>query len=185
MHVRDHLTKFSAAYPMESNESELVALNLGSFIAMFGVPGILQRDNGTEFNGACNHLVKHHGIPVVHSKPHTAQTNGLIKQENGVLNTMILAWMTEQQSNEWSLPLPDAMRSMNRQVHSKTGICPYEVVFKQLMPDSPRISTSPQSTAIVLEHLESLHTITSAIDPQLLPMCTNSGDTRSQSISVD
>jgi transposase InsO family protein len=179
MHVRDHFSKFSAAYPMESKESESVALHLGGFIGMFGVPGILQCDNGTEFKGACDHLVKHHGIPVVHSKPRTPQTNGLIEQANGVLKTKILAWMTEMQSTEWWLALPEAMLSMNRQVHSTTGKSPYEVVFKQLRPDRPRISTAQRSTAIVLEHQESLDTIAPSIDPQLLATSTNSVDSRS------
>jgi len=185
MHVRDHIRKFSAACSMELKHSQRVALHLGGFIGMFGVPGILQCDNGTEFKGACDHLVHHHGMPVVHSKPRTPQTNGLIEQANGVLKTKILAWMTEMQSTEWWLALPDAMLSMNRQVHSTTGKSPYEVVFKQLMPDHPQIFAAQQSTAIVLEHLESLDTITPSIDPQLHAISTNSVDSRNQSTSVE
>jgi hypothetical protein len=95
--------------------------------------------------------------------------------------------MTEMQSTEWWLALPEAMLSMNRQVHSTTGKSPYEVVFKQLMPDRPRISTAQRSTAIVLEHQESLDTIAPSIDPQLLATSTNSVDSqsRNQSISVE
>jgi hypothetical protein len=70
---------------MELNERESVALHLGGFIGIFGVPGILQCDNGTEFKRACDRLVKHHCIPVVHSKTQTPQTNGLIEQANGVV----------------------------------------------------------------------------------------------------
>jgi hypothetical protein len=47
LHVRDHFSKFSSAYPMESKQSENVALHLGGFIGLFGIPGILQCDNGT------------------------------------------------------------------------------------------------------------------------------------------
>jgi len=124
LHVRDHFSKFSAAYPMESKESENVTLHLGGSIGKFGIPGILQCDNGTEFKGACDQLVKHHGIPVVHSKPRTRQTNGLIEHSNGVLKGKILVWMTEMESIEWWLALPEAMLSMNRQVHSTTGKSP-------------------------------------------------------------
>jgi hypothetical protein len=42
---------------------------------------------------------------------------------------------------------------MNRQVHSKTGKSPYEIVFNQLMPDRPRISTSQRSTAAAIDQL--------------------------------
>jgi len=49
LHVCDHFSKFSGAYPMESKESENVVLHLGGFIGLFGIPGILQCNNGTEF----------------------------------------------------------------------------------------------------------------------------------------
>jgi len=137
---------------MESKESENVALHFGGFIALFGIPGILQCDNGTEFKGACDSLVKHHGIPVVHSKPRTPQTNGLIEQANGVLRSKILAWMTEMESIEWWVALLEAMLSMNRQVHSTTGKSPCEVVFKQLMHNRPQISPAEQSTAVVVDN---------------------------------
>jgi len=179
LHVRDNFSKFSGAYPMETKESENVALHLGAFIGLFGIPGILQCDNGTEFKGACDRLVKHHGIPVGHSKPRTPQTNGLTEQANGVLKSNILTWMTEMQSTEWWLALPEAMLSMNRQVHSTTGKSPYEILFKQLMADRPRISTAQRSTAVVIEKYHDipglpitttgLDTIPdSCIDPQLL-----------------
>ena len=186
LHIRDHFSKFSAAYPMETKESENVALNLGGFIGMFGVPGILQCDNGTEFKGACDRLVKHHGIPVVHSKPRTPQTNGLIEQANGVLKSKILAWMTEMVSTEWWLALPEALLSMNRQVHSTTGKSPYEIVFKQLMPDRPRISTSQRSTAAVIEQQHDIQGLAisqpntlseSSIAQSIDPLLSDSGET--------
>jgi hypothetical protein len=126
LHVRDHFSKFSAANPMESKESENVALPLGGFIGLFGIQGILQCNNATEFKGACDHIVKHHGIPVVHSKRRTPQTNGLIEQANGVLKSKIIAWMTEMESTEQWLALLEAMLPVNRQVHSTTGNSPYE-----------------------------------------------------------
>ena len=189
LHIRDHFSKFSAAYPMETKESESVALHLGGFIGIFGIPGILQCDNGTEFKGACDQLVKHHGIPVVHSKPRTPQTNGLIEQANGVLKSIILAWMTEMVSTEWWLALPEALLSMNRQVHSTTGKSPYEIVFKQLMPDRPRISTSQRSTAVAIEQLHDIQGLVitqpdtpldSSIAPSIDPLLNDSGETCTQ-----
>jgi hypothetical protein len=120
--------------------------------------------------------VKHHGIPVVHSKPRTPQTNGLIEQANGVLKSKILAWMTEMQSTEWWLALPEAILSMNRQVHSTTGKSPYEIVFKQLMPDRPRISTAQRSTAEVVEYHD-LGGLEPFIDPALLISTVDPGRT--------
>lgn len=69
---------------METKESEKVASYIGEFIGPFSIPIILQCGEGTDFKGACDHLVRHHGIPVVHSKPRTLQTNNLTEQANGV-----------------------------------------------------------------------------------------------------
>lgn len=81
IHVWVYLSKFFAAHPIESKESEHVALHLAACIGMFAVPGILHCDNGTEFQGACDHLVKNHGLPVVHSKPRTCQQMVSLKQQ--------------------------------------------------------------------------------------------------------
>jgi len=167
LHVWDHFSKFTAAFPMESKESENVVLHLGGFIGIFGVPGIQQCDNGTEIKGACDQLVKHHCIPVVHSNPRTPQTIGLIEQANGVLKSKILAWMTEMKSIEWWLALPEAMLSMNWHVQSTTGQSPYKAVFKQLMPYRPLISPAKRSTAVVVGNAESHQEIEPSINPQL------------------
>jgi hypothetical protein len=87
--------------------------------------------------------------------------------------------MTEMESTEWWLALPEAMLSMNRQVHSTTGQSPYEILFKQLLLDRPCNSTTQRSTAVVIEQYHDipglpiattgLDTIPdSFIDPQLL-----------------
>ena len=54
------------------------------FVGLFGIPSILQYGDGTDFKGARDHLVEHHGIPVVHSGPRTLQINDLTGQANGV-----------------------------------------------------------------------------------------------------
>jgi len=151
---------------MESKESENVALHLGEYIRILGIPGILQCANGTEFKGACDRLLKHHCILVVHSTPRTPQTNGRIEQASGFLKDKILPWRTEMESIEWWLALPEAMLSMNRQVHSTTGKSPYEVV-KQLMPNCPRISPAERSTVGVVENTELHEEIEPSIDTQL------------------
>jgi len=189
LYIRDHFSKFSAAYRLETKESESVDIQLGGFIGIIGIPSILQCDNGTEFKGACDQLVKHHGIPVVHSKPRTPQTNGLIEQANRDLKFKILAWMTDMVSTEWWLELPEPLLSMNRQVHSTTGKSPYEIVFTQLMPDRPRISTSQRSTPAAIEQLHYFQgpvitqpdtPLDSSIAPSIDPLLNDSGESCTQ-----
>ena len=49
LHVKDHFSRFSWAYPLESNEAELVAEKLLNQFHSFGSPRILQSDYGKEF----------------------------------------------------------------------------------------------------------------------------------------
>ena len=176
LHIRDHFSKFSAAFAMENKESETVAFFLGIFIGLFGAPGILQCDNGTEFKGACLRVIRIHGIPVVHSKPRTPQTNGLIEQANGVLKEKIRCWMNDNQSRFWWLAIPECIMAMNRQVHGTTGRSPYEIVFKQQMSAVNRIPAEVRSTAqlqeiiydnagLPLSTIPTNHTITAPATP--------------------
>jgi len=49
LHVKDHFSEFVWAYPLVSNEPELVAEKLLKQFYSFGVPRILQSDQGKEF----------------------------------------------------------------------------------------------------------------------------------------
>jgi hypothetical protein len=49
LHVKDHSSKFSWAYPLESEDAESVAEKLLNQFYSFGAPLILQSNNGNEF----------------------------------------------------------------------------------------------------------------------------------------
>ncbi len=48
-HVQDHVSKFSWAYPVESNEVESIAEKLLNQFYTFGPPCIFHSNNGKEF----------------------------------------------------------------------------------------------------------------------------------------
>ena len=49
LHVQDHFSKFSWAYPLKSNEAEPIAEKLLNQFYTFGPPCILHSNNGKEF----------------------------------------------------------------------------------------------------------------------------------------
>jgi hypothetical protein len=73
LHVSNHFSRFPAAYLMETEDCESMALHLGGFIGHLQIPGILQFVKGTQLKGVCNHLVKLNGITDVHWKPLTTE----------------------------------------------------------------------------------------------------------------
>jgi hypothetical protein len=74
---------------------------------------------------------------------------------------------------------------MNRQVHSTTGKILYEIVFKQRMPDRPRMSTFQRSTHAVIEQQHDIQGLPITLPNTLLelsitlsidPLVSNSGE---------
>lgn len=63
-HFKDHFSKYSQAYPLESKHSESVCTALRHWISHLGPPKILQCDNGSEFKGTLFVLLQTHGIQV-------------------------------------------------------------------------------------------------------------------------
>ena len=51
LHIKDHFSKFSSLYALETKQAIGVSSKLGEWIGMFGAPEILQCDNGREFKG--------------------------------------------------------------------------------------------------------------------------------------
>ena len=116
LHIRDHFSKFSAAFAMKSKRSREVAEKLLIWISLFGPPQILQCDNGREFRGAVIILIKFHGIQLINGRPRHPQTQGLIEQANAVLKSKLAAWKAERNSTQWHKALPTIVLAMNAQV---------------------------------------------------------------------
>lgn len=62
--MRDHFSKYSAAYPLVDKASETVAGAVLNWIQHMGPPRILHCDNGSEFKGAPLILLRQYGIQV-------------------------------------------------------------------------------------------------------------------------
>ena len=116
LHIRDHFSKYSCAYPLKSKESSEVAITLMVWIGQFSPPKILQCDNGNEFKGEVLPLVKFYGITVVHGRPRHPQSQGLIEQANAVLKQKIRMAKAKTGINQWRQFLPMAILAMNQQV---------------------------------------------------------------------
>ena len=74
MHIKDHVSKFSALFAQTSKEASKCATSLSIFIKFLGEPEICQSDNGKEFKGVLLILLKRHGIKIVYGRPRTPRT---------------------------------------------------------------------------------------------------------------
>lgn len=62
LHIKDHFTKYTQLYALQSKEAEPIAKAFLQFIGAFLPPKIVQTDNGREFKGALLILLRQYGI---------------------------------------------------------------------------------------------------------------------------
>ena len=79
MHIKDHVSKFSALFAQPSKEVSECATSLATFIKFLGDPEICHSDNGREFKGMLLILLKRHGIKIVYGRARTPQVQGLVE----------------------------------------------------------------------------------------------------------
>ena len=76
----------------------------GRVFGYFGLPYILQSDNGKEFKNVlmANLIESWDGeCTLIHGRPRHPQTQGLVEQANGTMERMIAAMITQFKSNVW------------------------------------------------------------------------------------
>jgi hypothetical protein len=130
LHIKDHFSKYTQLYPLKSKHAGPIADCFAQFIAAFLPPKIMQADNGKEFKGALLILLRKYGIQVVNGAPWSPQTQGLVEQANGVVESKLRAWKMDHGSTEWKDGLLEVTLAMNTQIHSTIGCAPAELLFR-------------------------------------------------------
>jgi IS30 family transposase len=91
--------------------------------------GIIQMDNGTEFNEVVKYL-ESQDVKTVRSHAYSPQSNGAVEKFNGILKSMLKRYMTEQNTKKWVNVLDTMIKNYNNQTHGTTGKKPKEVNVK-------------------------------------------------------
>ena len=88
-------------------------MRMSEWIGVFGVPTIVQADNGKEFKGVLKLLLLSHGVKIKNGRPRTLRTQGLVKQTNGTVKEKILAWKLKNELSGWAVELPAYALAIN------------------------------------------------------------------------
>ena len=93
MHVRDHFSKFSWAYPLKCASE--VAEHLADQFCTYGPARILQSDNGCEFTAQVISDLKTiwPELVIIHGRPRYPQSQGSIERANGDLQSNIYIYI--------------------------------------------------------------------------------------------
>ena len=105
-----------------------------NWFGYFGLPKILQSDNGNEFKNKLfvNEVCSWEGeCKIVYGRPRHPQSQGLVEQANGTVEVMISAMMEQEKHRNWPSLLPRIMYVLNTSKSSSTKFMPYEVTFNR------------------------------------------------------
>ena len=119
-HVIDHFTKFNILWAMSKKEAKYVVEGLKERVfGYFGLPNILQSDNGTEFkNEVVRKMIKNWigDCELRYGQPRRPQTQGLVEQSNGTITSRLDAIKNQEE-------IDYAIRNLNKE--KKETVMPF------------------------------------------------------------
>ena len=133
--VCDRFTKLVRTIPLRTITSLAVAQAFCyHWVFVYGMPKTLLSDNGTQFSSkffqaCCIEL----GIKQVFTTAYHPQCNGQVERFNRTILSQLRAYVGEHQ-NDWDLYHGALTYSYNNQIHSSTGVTPFELVLSRPPP---------------------------------------------------
>ena len=122
-------TRYPAAYPLRSISAKSVIKALTQFISIFGIPRVIQSDQGSNFTSKMFAQVLKE-LKVKHSRAsaYHAQSQGALERFHQTLKSLLRAYCTEL-GRDWEEGLPWLMLSAREVVQESTGFSPNDLVF--------------------------------------------------------
>ena len=141
MVIIDCFTKYVWTYPMLSKTADQCTFLINNWITEWGLPKIIQTDNGREFtNKDVTALLEDSEATVVHGRPSHPQTQGKVEAANKTLETILLKMTLEDGTDDWIFYLDNATAVYNNKIHTSTKLTPFEALIgqpKRLISGSP------------------------------------------------
>jgi hypothetical protein len=126
-------TGFIFLRPLKSNTAEETAAALWLIFSMFGLPKIIQSDNGSEFvNDVLRALVKLTGIDHRLISPYNPRCDGKVERSIGTV-MLIIKKLLHGTNRHWTLFVSFAQLSFNAKISSLTASSPFALMFGRTM----------------------------------------------------
>ena len=148
-----HLTKFVIIRPLSSKRASEVAFQLLDIFLLFGAPAILQSDNGSEFTACVIKGLKlmWPQLTMVHGRPRHPQSQGSIERANGDIKDMLISWMSDNNSQDWTVGIKFVQQMKNASYHTGIKRTPYIAMFGT----APKVGLTSSFIAVeIIERLE-------------------------------
>ncbi|KAL1277255.1 hypothetical protein QQF64_023928 [Cirrhinus molitorella] len=122
-------TRYPAAYPLRTITAKSVVKALTQFVSVFGIPKIVQSDQGSNFTSHFfSQVLKHLHIKHNKASAYHAQSQGALERFHQTLKSLLRAYCTEM-GGDWEEGLPWLMLSACEVCQESTGFSPKDLVF--------------------------------------------------------
>ena len=122
-------TRYPAAYPLRSITTRSVLKAITEFMSVFGIPKIIQTDQGSNFTSRLfSQVLKQLNVTHNMSSAYHPQSQGALERFHQHLKSLLRAYCTELKA-DWQDGLPWLMLAAREVVQESTGFSPNELVF--------------------------------------------------------
>ncbi len=130
MDLVDNLTGWVKVWPLRRLKADKIVDFFFDVMCQFGCVFQLTCDNGTEFKGATEELMRKYKVPVVHISPYNSQANGKIERTQRTYLEAI--WKVVQgDMAQWPLWMGYALWADRTTIKRNTGYSPYYLLYGQ------------------------------------------------------
>lgn len=133
--VIDVCTRYTIIRPLKNKQSDTVAIELIKIFGDYGIPKIIQSDNGREFKNSLMHsLSKHLGIDRRYNTAFHSRGNGV--SESAVKTTLnTIRKMVNSNSNDWDNVLPIVQLASNYKIKYRSKSAPFSLMYARRLND--------------------------------------------------
>ncbi|XP_070182237.1 KRAB-A domain-containing protein 2-like [Littorina saxatilis] len=155
---QDHFSKFCILRPLSTKRASEVASHILDIFLAFGAPSILQSDNGAEFTASIITEVAQlwPDLKIVHGKPRQPQSQGSVERANSDIKDMLVAWMSENKTTNWTAGIKFVQFRKNTSHHAGIGRSPFKALFGTEAKIGLRSTTLPDGIIDLIETEEEL-----------------------------
>lgn len=123
------VSRYPAAYPLRSVTTKLVLKALTQFISVFGIPRVIQSDQGSNFtSNLFGQVLKPLHIQHNLSSAYYAQSQGALERFHQTLK-YLLRWYCAQMGKDWDTGLPWLMMAAQEAAQESSGLSLNDLVF--------------------------------------------------------
>ena len=132
-------TRYPEAIPMSSCSSKKLLPRLMDVFSKFGVPRVVQSDQGSNFMGKLfQQAVNELGVKHIHSSPYYPQSQGCLERFYRSLKSVLTKFSLENEK-DWDEGVQVALYALRTVRHASLGVSSFELMFGRRPREALRV----------------------------------------------